>query len=436
MGYKAETKILRPMRQYNKRGIMANVALAAFPALPASTPDAIAAEGKWVAYNYKPLPVMLHRGEGLYLWDREGRKYLDMMSAYSAVSHGHSHPRILAALVEQAGTLAMCSRAFYTDRLAPFAEKLCALAGLDMMLPMNTGAEAVETAIKAARQWGYHVKHIPENKAEIIVGSGNFHGRTTTVVSFSSEPGYKKDFGPFTPGFVMIPYGDLDAIAAAITPHTCAVLLEPIQGEAGIVLPPAGFLKKLRALCDAHNVLLILDEVQSGLGRTGKNFCFQHDDIKPDLLILGKALGGGILPVSAVVGTRAVMELFKPGSHGSTFGGNPLAARVGYEALCVLEDEQLTQNSARLGAYMKAEIEKIDSPLIRAVRGLGLWIGVDFDPAKIAARTVCEKLMTRGILSKETHETVVRFAPPLIITQKEIDGCLGELKAVLAELGG
>lgn len=413
---------------------MTTSALATMPALPKSTPDAIAQEAKTVAANYKPLPVMLHRGEGLYLWDREGNKYLDMMSAYSAVSHGHSHPRIVAALVDQAKTLAMCSRAFHTDTLAPFAEKLCALAGLDMMLPMNTGAEAVETAVKAARLWGYREKKIPADKAEIIVANGNFHGRTTTIVSFSSEADYKKDFGPFTPGFVMTAYGDIDAIAKAITPNTAAVLLEPIQGEAGIVAPPDGFLKALRALCDQHNVLLVLDEVQSGLGRTGKTFCFEHEGITPDLLILGKALGGGVLPVSAVVGTKEVLGLFKPGSHGSTFGGNPLACRVGYEALCVLEDEKLVDNSATLGAYMKAEIEKIKHPAIRAVRGKGLWIGVDFDPAKIAARKICELLMARGILSKETHDTVVRFAPPLIITKAEIDGCLDELKAVLADI--
>lgn len=413
---------------------MTKLALATFPVMPAGTPDAIAQEAKTVAANYKPLPVMLHRGEGLYLWDRDGNKYLDMMSAYSAVSHGHSHPRIVAALTDQAKTLAMCSRAFHTDTLAPFAEKLCALAGLDMMLPMNTGAEAVETAVKAARLWGYRDKKIAADKAEIIVANGNFHGRTTTIVSFSSEADYKKDFGPFTPGFVMTPYGDIDAIEKAITPNTCAVLLEPIQGEAGIVTPPQGFLKALRALCDTHNVLLVLDEVQSGLGRTGKTFCFEHEDITPDLLILGKALGGGLLPVSAVVGKQKVLGLFKPGSHGSTFGGNPLACRVGYEALCVLEDEQLVGNSAKLGAYMKAELEKIDHPAIRTVRGKGLWIGVDFDPAQVAARTVCEKLMARGILSKETHDTVVRFAPPLTITQAEIDFCLGELKAVLKEL--
>lgn len=405
------------------------------PVLPANTADAIAHEGEYVAFNYKPLPVMLHRGEGLYLWDRDGRKYLDMMSAYSAVSHGHSHPRIVAALTDQAKTLAMCSRAFYTDTLAPFAEKLCGLTGLDMMLPMNTGAEAVETAVKAARQWGYRSKKIPENQAEIIVAGGNFHGRTTTIISFSSEADYKKDFGPFTPGFKIVPYGDIAAIRNAITPNTCAVLVEPIQGEAGIVVPPEGFLQDLRALCDETDVLLALDEVQSGLGRTGAMFCFQHAGITPDLLVLGKALGGGLLPVSAVVGREKVMSLFQPGSHGSTFGGNPLAARVGYEALCVLEDEKLVENSKTLGAYMLDELKKLQHPAIRTVRGRGLWIGVDFDPAKVSARKVCEKLMDRGILSKETHETVVRFAPPLTITKAEIDWCLGELKAVLADIG-
>lgn len=405
-----------------------------FPALPADTTAAIAQESVTVAANYRPLPVMLHRGEGVYLWDRDGTRYLDMMSAYSAVSHGHSHPRLVAALSAQAATLAMTSRAFHTDTLAPFAEKLCRLAGLEMMLPMNTGAEAVETAVKAARLWGYRSKKIPADAAEIIVASGNFHGRTTTIVSFSSEPGYKKDFGPFTPGFRIVPYGDIAAIRQAITPHTAAVLIEPIQGEAGIVVPPPGFLKDLRALCDRENVLLALDEVQSGLGRTGRMFCFQHEDATPDLLILGKALGGGLLPVSAVVGKKSVLGLFTPGSHGSTFGGNPLACRVAFEALCVLEDEKLADNSAQLGAYMKAEIEAIASPLIRAVRGNGLWIGVDFDPAQVAARTVCEHLMARGILSKETHDTVVRLAPPLIITREQIDTCLDAFRDVLRAL--
>lgn len=405
-----------------------------FPALPADTAAAIAQESVTVAANYRPLPVMLHRGEGVYLWDRDGTRYLDMMSAYSAVSHGHSHPRLVAALSAQAATLAMTSRAFHTDTLAPFAEKLCRLAGLEMMLPMNTGAEAVETAVKAARLWGYRSKKIPADAAEIIVAGGNFHGRTTTIVSFSSEPGYKKDFGPFTPGFKIVPYGDIAAIRQAITPHTAAVLIEPIQGEAGIVVPPPGFLKDLRALCDRENVLLALDEVQSGLGRTGRMFCFQHEDATPDLLILGKALGGGLLPVSAVVGKKSVLGLFTPGSHGSTFGGNPLACRVAFEALCVLEDEKLADNSAQLGAYMKAEIEAIASPLIRAVRGKGLWIGVDFDPARVAARTVCEHLMARGILSKETHDTVVRLAPPLIITREQIDTCLDAFRDVLRAL--
>lgn len=396
--------------------------------------EMIAHENTYVAPNYHPLPVVLHRGEGLYLWDREGKKYLDMMSAYSAVSCGHAHPRIVARLRDQAGQLAVCSRAYHSDMLAPFAEKLAKLTGLDMMLPMNTGAEAVETAVKAARLWGYSVKGIPENSAEIIVAEGNFHGRTTTIVSFSTEADYRKNFGPFTPGFRAVPFGDLKAIEASITPNTAAVLIEPIQGEAGIKTPPAGFLHDLRALCDKHNVLLILDEVQSGLGRTGKMFCYQHDNILPDLLVLGKALGGGLLPVSAVVGKRAVISLFKPGSHGSTFGGNPLAAAVGLEALSVLEEEGMVENSAKLGDYMMEQLRGINSPLIREVRGKGLWIGVDFDPAKIAARKICEKMMTRGILSKDTHETVVRFAPPLTITQAEVDWCLEQFREVLREV--
>ncbi len=394
----------------------------------------IAYENKYVAPNYHPLPVVLHRGEGLYLWDQEGKKYLDMMSAYSAVSCGHAHPRIVARLRDQAGQLAVCSRAYHSDMLAPFAEKLAQLTGLDMMLPMNTGAEAVETAVKAARLWGYTVKGIPENSAEIIVAEGNFHGRTTTVISFSTEPDYRKNFGPFTPGFRAVPFGDLKAIEASITPNTAAVLIEPIQGEAGIKTPPAGFLRDLRALCDKHNVLLILDEVQSGLGRTGKMFAYQHENILPDLLVLGKALGGGLLPVSAVVGKRAVISLFKPGSHGSTFGGNPLAAAVGLESLTVLEQEGMVENSAKLGDYMMQQLRGINSPLIREVRGKGLWIGVDFDPAKIAARMICEKLMARGILSKDTHETVVRFAPPLTITKSEIDWCLEQFREVLREV--
>ena len=398
------------------------------------TQKAIEQEGRFVAYNYKPLPVLLTRAEGVYAWDLEGKKYLDMMSAYSAVSFGHSHPRIVNALIEQAKILAMTSRAYHTDKLGPFMEKICKVTGLDLALPMNTGAEAVETAVKAARQWGYLVKKVPENRAEIIVAEGNFHGRTTTIISFSTEPDYRKNFGPFTPGFKPVPFGDIKAIADAITPNTCAVLMEPIQGEAGIKVPYDGFLRDLRQLCTDNNVLMVMDEVQSGLGRTGKMFAFQHENVLPDALILGKALGGGLLPVSALVGSRAVMWLFIPGSHGSTFGGNPLACAVGLEALTVLEEEGMVKNSAVLGEYMLTQLRGMNSPLIREVRGKGLWIGVDFDPQKVSARTVCEKMLEKGILSKETHETVVRFAPPLTITRGQIDGALTTFREILREL--
>lgn len=391
-------------------------------------------ENQFCAYNYHPLPVVLTKGEGVWLWDDKGKKYLDMMSAYSAVSHGHSHPRMVKALCDQAAKLAITSRAYHTDRLAPFLEKICGISGMDMALPMNTGAEAVETAIKAARLWGYKSKGIAKDKAEIIVAEGNFHGRTTTVISFSSEESYKENFGPLTPGFKIVEYGNIEAMRAAVTENTCAILIEPIQGEAGIRMPPKGYLKDLRKLCDEQNVLLILDEIQSGLGRTGKNFCFEHEGIRPDGLTLGKALGGGMMPVSCFLAKRAVMELFRPGSHGSTFGGNPLAAAVATEALTVLEEEKLVENSEKLGAYMLEEIAKIPTSLIRETRGLGLWIGVDFDPARVSARKVCEELMERGILSKETHETVVRFAPPLVITRAEIDWALEQFKDVVAAI--
>ena len=396
--------------------------------------QAMEKENTYCAHNYLPLPVVLVKGEGVWLWDENGNKYLDMMSAYSAVSHGHTNPRMLKALVDQASKLAITSRAFYTDKLGPFLEKLCNLANLDVALPMNTGAEAVETAVKAARLWGYQVKNIPENQAEIIVAKDNFHGRTTTVISFSSEEDYKKDFGPFTPGFNIVEYGNIEAFRKAITPNTCAILLEPIQGEAGIKIPHAGFLKELRQLCDENNVLLILDEIQSGLGRTGKMFCFQHEDMQPDMLILGKALGGGMMPISAVIGKKEIMDLFVPGSHGSTFGGNPLAAAVGLEALNCLEDENLVQKSAEMGQYLLDQLRGINSPLIRETRGRGLWIGVDFDPAKVSAREVCERLQEKGILSKETHETVVRFAPPLIITKEEIDWSVEQFRDVLRDI--
>jgi len=396
--------------------------------------DPIALENRYAAHNYHPLPVVLARGEGARLWDIEGRRYIDMMSAYSAVSHGHAHPRILAALDAQARRLAVPSRAFYSDRLGPFLEKLCTLAGLDAALPMNTGAEAVETAIKAARRWGYRVKGIARDRAEIIVAAGNFHGRTTTIVGFSSEPDYRDGFGPFAPGFVPVPFGDLAAMAAAITPQTAAVLVEPIQGEAGIIVPPAGWLAGVRQLCDQKHVLLIVDEVQTGLGRTGAWFAFQHENIRPDGLILGKALGGGVLPVSAFLGTRELMDVFTPGSHGSTFGGNPLAAAVGLVALRVIEDEGLVERSRELGAHMMTRLRAMDSPAIKDVRGLGLFAGVEIEPSFGDARAVCERLLAAGVLSKETHDTVIRLAPPLVITRDDLDWALDRVAEVVRAL--
>jgi ornithine--oxo-acid transaminase len=398
--------------------------------------NAIDLENRVSAHNYEPLAVVLARGNGAHLWDTAGRRYIDMMSAYSAASHGHGHPRILAALKAQAERLAVPSRAYYNDRLGPFPAELCKLTGLDAALPMNTGAEAVETAVKAARRWGYRVKGIARDRAEIIVAAGNFHGRTTTVISFSTEPDYRDGFGPFTPGFRAVAFGDLDAVERAITPDTAAVLIEPIQGEAGIVVPPVGYLAGLRRICDAHRVLLILDEVQSGLGRTGKWFAFEHDGIRPDGIILGKALGGGVLPVSAFVGTRELMDVFTPGSHGSTFGGNPLAAAVGLEALNVIRDEGLVERSRDLGAHMLDRLRAVDSPALKEVRGRGLWVGAEIDPAIARAREVCERLLAKGVLSKETHHTVVRLAPPLIIARDDLDWALDRFEAVLRELDG
>jgi ornithine--oxo-acid transaminase len=396
---------------------------------------AVELEQRYSARNYEPLPVVLARGEGAHLWDTAGRRYVDMMSAYSAASHGHAHPRIVAALGAQAARLAVPSRAFYNDRLGPFLAELCALTGLDAALPMNTGAEAVETAIKAARRWGYRRKGIPPDRAEIIVADGNFHGRTTTIVGFSSEADYRDGFGPFTPGFRAVRFGDLAALARAITPETAAVLIEPIQGEAGIVVPPKGWLADVRRLCDAHDVLMILDEVQSGLGRTGRWFAFEHEGIRPDGLILGKALGGGVLPVSAFVARRDVMDVFTPGSHGSTFGGNPLAAAVGLEAIHVMRDEGLVERSRRLGAHMLERLRAMRNPAVREVRGLGLWAGVDLDPRIASAREACERLLTKGVLSKETHGTVVRLAPPLVIAPDDLDWALDRLEEVLGDLG-
>jgi ornithine--oxo-acid transaminase len=391
-------------------------------------------EKQYSAHNYHPLEVVIKRGKGVYLWDTTGKKYIDMMSAYSAVSHGHGHPRLLAALENQAKKLCIISRAFHSDRLAPFLEKLCTVSQMDMALPMNTGAEAVETAIKAARLWGYKVKGIAKNKAKIIVADGNFHGRTTTIISFSSNAEYKENFTPLTSGFISIPFGDAKALEEAITDEVCAFLVEPMQGERGIIVPPEGWLKDVQKICKKHNILLILDEVQTGLGRTGKMFAFQHEIDKPDGLIVGKALGGGIMPVSAFLGKKEVMELFKPGSHGSTFGGNPLASAIGMEALNVLMEENLIENSRFLGEYMQNSLKSIQSKLIKEVRGKGLWIGVEIDKNQASARDVCERLMQKGVLCKETHETVVRLAPPLVITKSVLDKVINIFEETLTEI--
>lgn len=391
-------------------------------------------ENQYCAHNYHPLPVVLTRGEGVYLWDENDKKYLDMMSAYSAVSHGHSNPRVVDALKQQAETLCIVSRAFYTDKLGAFLKLACDVTGQDMALPMNTGAEAVETAVKAARRWGYESKGIETDKAEILVCTGNFHGRTTTIISFSDEAEYQKNFGPLTPGFKVIDYGDADALEAAITPNTAAFLVEPIQGEGGIIIPPKGYLKRCKEICEANNVLLIADEIQCGLGRSGRMLACDHEDVKPDGLILGKALGGGVMPVSMFLARKDVMDIFVPGTHGSTFGGNPLAAAVGTAALNILVEDQLADRSRDMGDYMLAELNKIDSGLIQDIRGAGLFIGVEIDPAKGTAREVCERLMDRGLLSKETHETVVRLAPPLIITREQIDWAITQIREVLQEM--
>jgi ornithine--oxo-acid transaminase len=391
-------------------------------------------EDRYCAHNYHPLPVVLTRGKGVYVWDENGKKYLDMMSAYSAVSHGHTHPRLVEALNNQAETLCIVSRAFYTDKLGPFLELACELTGQDMALPMNTGAEAVETAVKAARRWGYEAKGIEQDKAEIIVCTGNFHGRTTTIISFSAEKDYQKNFGPLTPGFRIVPYGDAAALEAAITPNTAAFLVEPIQGEGGIVIPPKGYLRRCQEICRENNVLLIADEIQCGLGRTGRFLACDHEDVKPDGLILGKALGGGILAVSMFLGRQDVMDIFVPGTHGSTFGGNPLAAAVGTEALRILVEERLPERSMELGNYLVEELSRIDSPLIHEIRGSGLFVGVEIDHSIGSAREVCERLMDRGLLSKETHETVVRLAPPLIVTREQLDWAVQQIREVLQEM--
>jgi ornithine--oxo-acid transaminase len=396
--------------------------------------DCIALEKTVTAANYDPLPVVLKEAKGVWATDTQGRRYLDMMSAYSAVSLGHGHPRILNAMMEQASRLAVTSRAYHTELLGPFLERLVQITGLDMALPMNTGAEAVETAIKAARRWGYRTRNIPRDRAEIIVADNNFHGRTTTIVGFSSDESYRDGFGPFAGGFTLVPFGDASAVEAAITRNTCAVLIEPIQGEAGIVVPPEGYLRELRAMCDRHKILLILDEVQSGLGRTGRWFAHQHEEIKPDGLILGKALGGGVYPVSAFVATRELMGVFNPGSHGSTFGGNALAARIGLEALAVIEEEHLVERSAEMGRYLLDRLRAMRSNIVKDVRGRGLWVGVEVDAGVVSARRVCDALLEHGVLSKDTHGTVLRFAPPLTISRDEIDWGMERIERVFARI--
>lgn len=392
---------------------------------------AIELEERYSAHNYHPLPVVLVRGEGVYLWDDQGKRYIDMMSAYSAVSHGHRHPRLVAALKSQVDKLAVTSRAFHSDKLGPFLQRACELTGQARALPMNTGAEAVETALKAARKWAHKVKGVPDGKAEIIVCDGNFHGRTITIVSFSAEHQYKDGFGPFPAGFKRIPYGDAEALEAVITPNTAAFLVEPIQGEAGIIVPPVGYLRKCAQICKRHNVLLIADEIQTGLGRTGTLLACQHEGVVPDGLTLGKALGGGLLPVSLFLGREDVMGVFHPGDHGSTFGGNALASAVALEALNLLVEERLAERSAELGTYLLHALRDMRSPMIKEVRGRGLFIGIEIDPARASARQVCEQLMRRGVLSKETHHTVVRLAPPLVITKEQLDWALEQLRAVL-----
>lgn len=392
-------------------------------------------EARYCAQNYKPLPVVLTRGEGVYVWDTDGKKYLDLMSAYSAVSHGHAHPRLVKLVQEQVARLSVVSRAFFSDKLGPFLERACQLTGQDMALPMNTGAEAVETAIKAARKWAYTVKGVAADKAEIIACSGNFHGRTIAIITMSDEPQYQNGFGPFPDGFRTVEYGDIGALEAAINKNTAAFLVEPIQGEGGIIIPPAGYLKAAERLCRKHNVLLLVDEIQTGLGRTGKMLASEHEDVKPDGLMLGKALGGGILPVSMFLARREIMQVFSPGDHGSTFGGNPLAAAVGLEALNILVEERLAERSAEMGDYLLAELAAIRSPLIKELRGRGLFIGIEIDAEVARAREVCEALMQRGVLSKETHSTVVRLTPPLVISKAEIDWAVSQIRAVLQEMG-
>lgn len=397
------------------------------------TPDFIEEVEKYSAHNYHPISVVISKAEGPWVTDVEGNKYLDMLSAYSAVNQGHRHPKIIRAMIEQAADLTLTSRAFHNDQMGPFCKKITQLAGYDKFLPMNTGAEAVETAIKAARRWGYLVKKVPENSAEIIVCEGNFHGRTTTIIGFSTDPVCQVGFGPFTPGFRIIPYGDAAALKNAITPNTVGFLVEPIQGEGGVIIPPEGYLKEVREITKEGDILMITDEIQTGLGRTGKLFCSEHEKVRPDIICVGKALGGGVYPVSGILADNFIMEpAFKPGNHGSTFGGNPLAAAVASASLDVIVGEKLPERSLELGTYFKMQIEKMNSPRVKEVRGRGLMIGVELKQEAGRARPYCEKLMAEGILAKDTHEQTIRFAPALVISKEDLDWAIEKIKKVLS----
>jgi len=392
-------------------------------------------EDEFGAHNYKPLDVVLHRGAGVWVWDVEGNKYMDCLSAYSAINQGHCHPKILRTMIDQARKLTLTSRAFRNDQLGLLYQEICALTHSHKVLPMNSGAEAVETVIKAVRKWGYKVKGVPENQAEIIVCRNNFHGRTITIVGFSTDKSSREGFGPFTPGFKIIPFGDIDSLEAAITPNTVAFMAEPIQGEAGVIIPPAGFLKEAKSVCEKNDVVLILDEIQTGLGRTGKLLAEEHDGIEADLTLIGKALSGGFYPVSAVLSNKEVMDVLRPGEHGSTFGGNPLACAIARTALKVLIEENMIENAAVMGEYFLSGLSQIKSPYIKEVRGKGLMLAVEFFPEVGGARQYCEALMAQGLLCKETHENIIRFAPPLVITQEEIDWAIEIIEQVLTTTG-
>jgi len=396
-----------------------------------NTQEYIAVEEMYNAHNYKPLDVVLTRGNGVWLEDVDGKRYMDFLASYSAVNQGHCHPRIVKVMVEQAARLALTSRAFRNDQLPLFARELCELMGYEMVLPMNTGAEAVETALKAARKWGYQRKRVAEDRAHIICCDGNFHGRTISIISFSPEEQYRDGFGPFTPGFELIPYGDAQALENAIRADSVAFLVEPIQGESGVVAPPPGYLRAIREICDRHNILLIADEIQSGLGRTGKMLAIEHEEVRADVVVIGKALAGGMYPVSAVLSSQEVLGVFQPGDHGSTFGGNPLACAVAREALRVLVEEKLVEKAAELGEYMIERLRQIPSRHVQQVRGKGLWAGVVLTPEADGARRFCEALMQRGVLAKETHWNVIRLAPPLVITRDQMDWALEQIGAVL-----